>query len=149
MAQTAVNFQDILNRPMDDIEAPVPLPPGTYLCIIDGQPVIAKLGKNETPAATFNLKFMQPGQDVSQQALIDALKGKTLPDRTIKHTFWITEDAAWRLKQFLKDHLGIEATNLAEALNQSMGRQIYVNIGHRASDDGSQIYMDVKSTAKV
>lgn len=143
------NFQDILNKPMDDIKAPVPLPIGTYLCIVDGQPTIGELGKNKNTAVTFNLKFMQAQQDVDHAALMDALRGGSLSDRSIRYTLWVTDDAVWRLKTFLKDHLQIDATTPAAAIAQSMGRQVMVSVGHRASDDGSQIYMDVKSTAKV
>jgi hypothetical protein len=143
------NFQDILNKPMDEIDAPVPLPVGTYLCLVDGVPEVSQKGKNQNTAVTFNLKFMQPQADVDQSALISALKGKTLPDRSIRHNLWVTEDAAWRLKQFLKDHLAVEAKSMSEAIAQAQGRQVYVTLGHRPSDDGTQIYMDIKSTAKV
>jgi hypothetical protein len=143
------NFSDILNKPMDAIEPPVPLPVGTYLCTVVGQPEPKELGKNNTPAVIFNLKFWQAQADVDQQALIEALKGKSLTDRFIQHTLWL-DDNPWRLKQFLKDHLRLtDATTPLEALAQASGRQVLVNLGHRTSDDGTAIYMNIKSTAAV
>ena len=143
------NFSDILNKPMDQIEPPVPLPVGTYLCLVDGQPEPKELGKNNTPAVIFNLKFCQAQGDVDQHALMEALKGKPLTERFIQHTLWL-DDNPWRLKQFLKDHLRLtDATTPLEALAQASGRQVLVNLGHRTSDDGTAIYMNIKSTAAV
>lgn len=145
------NFQDILNKPATEIEAPRPLPVGTYLCLVDGMPEHKKMGKNETDCFEFNLKFMQQGQDVDQNALQEALKGKALSDRSIKHRLFITEDAVWRMKKFLTDDLGIEAgtRGLGAMIPEAMGKQVMVSIGHRPSDDGQQLYMDIKQTAKV
>jgi hypothetical protein len=143
------NFSDILNKRMDEIEPPVPLPVGTYLCLVDGQPEPKELGKNNTPAVIFNLKFCQALPDVDQRALQDALKGKNLSDRSIQHTLWL-DDNPWKLKQFLKDHLRLtDATTPLEAMSQAPGRQVMVNLGHRASEDGNAIYMNIKSTAAV
>lgn len=145
------NFQDILSKPAADIEPPKPLPVGTYLCLVDGLPEHKTMGKNNTDCFEFNLKFMQAGNDVDQQQLLETLKGKSLSDRSLKHRLFVTEDAVWRLKQFLVDHLLIEAgtRGLGEMIPEAMGRQVYVTLGHRASDDGQNIYMDIKGTAKV
>ena len=143
-------FQDVLNKPLDEIDRPSPLPVGTYLTIVDGMPAIGELGKNKNGAAVFNLKFMQNMPDVDQSALLDALKGKPLSARSIKYTLWLTEDAAWRAKQFLRDHLQIEGgKTLSELCSMAMGRQVMVTLGHQASDDGQAIYNNVKATAKV
>ena len=145
------SFQDILNKPAADIEAPKPLPVGTYLCIVNGQPEHKQMGKNNTDCFEFNLQFLQAGQDVDQQALLETLKGKNLNERSLKHRLFVTDDSVWRLKEFLVDDLGIEqgTRGLGEMIPEAMGRQCYVTIGHRAGEDGKQIYMDIKDTAKV
>lgn len=143
------SFQDILSKPMNEIEPPKALPTGTYLCIVDGQPEIAQKGKNQNWCVTFTLRPVQAQQDVDPSALADTLKGATLSDKRLRHMLWVTDDAVWRLKQFLTDHLGIEASNVQEAIPMSMGKQVYVTIGHRPSEDGSQIFADIKATAKV
>jgi hypothetical protein len=144
------NFQDILNKPADQIEAPKPLPVGTYVVLVEGQPEHKQMGKNNTDCFEFPLKFLQAGPDVDQQALLENLNGKSLQDRKLKHRLFVTDDAVWRLKQFL-EHLGIEigSRGLGECIPESMGRQVMLTIGHRASDDGQQVFMDVKGTAKV
>jgi len=144
-----MSFADILNRPADEIEAPKALPVGTYLCIVDGQPEFAKIGKNNTDCVNFNLKPVQPGPDVDQKALQDTLNGQSLSDKKIRHRLFVTPDSAWRLKQFLNEHLGVPVTNLGAMIPEAMGRQVMVTLGHQASDDGTQIYQVVKATAKV
>lgn len=144
------SFTDILNKPADQIEAPKPLPVGTYLCLVEGQPEHKQMGKNNTDCFEFPMKFMQPGPDVDQEALLENLNGKSLQDRKLKHRLFVTEDSIWRLKKFLED-LGIEigSRGLGQVIPESMGRQVMLTIGHRASEDGTQVFMEVKGTAKV
>ncbi|HEX4919752.1 MAG TPA: hypothetical protein VFV92_03330 [Candidatus Bathyarchaeia archaeon] len=149
MTTDSATFQDILNKPIDDIKAPVALPMGTYLGIIDGQPEQTKIGKNETPAIIFQIKPVQAGKDVDQTALLETLNGSALQDKKIRHTMFVTPDSAYRLKEFLVEHLGIDAKPIIQMLPEAMGKQVFVTLGHKASDDGKQVYNVVKGTAKV
>ena len=51
------------------------------------------------------------------------------------------------------NHLGIEfdesKTTLGQAIPEAMGKQVIIELGHQASQDGTQIFNVVKSTAKV
>ena len=125
------NFQDVLNKPAAEIEPPKALPVGTYLCIVDGQPEIVQRGKNNNYCAIFKLKPAQAQPDVDQQALMQTLKGSALQDKRINHTLWITDDAAWRLDQFLADHLGIDKgkKTLGEMIPEAAGKQVLVYPG--------------------
>lgn len=143
------NFQDILNKPIDDIKAPSALPTGTYLCIIDGPAEIGPIGKKETPAAVINFKPVQPQADVDQQLLQTALDGSSLTDKKIRFTLWLTDDSAYRAKQFLIDHLAIPKDSLGVMLSNVQGKQVLVNIGHRTDGNPPQVYMDVRSTARA
>ena len=144
-----ISFQDILSKPADYIKAPVALPVGTYLALVDGQPEFAKVGQNNTDCVNFNLKPIQPQGDVDQKQLLEALNGQSLQDKKIRHRLFVTPDSAWRLKQFLAEHLGIPVTNLGAMIPEAMGKQVMVTLGHQASQDGTQVYQVVKSTAKV
>lgn len=143
------NLTDILNRPTTNIEPPKPLPPGTYLCIVDGQPEIAKIGKNNTDCVNFSLKVIQAQPDVDQEALANALGTSALSDKKIRHRLFLTDESLWRMKQFLVDHLGLPDATIGQLLPESMGKQVLVNIGHRPNEDGTQVFTEVKSTAKV
>lgn len=145
------SFTDILNKPAAAIEPPKPLPVGTYLAIVDGPGELAKIGKDQTDCVNFKLKLMQAQPDVDQGALQEALNGASLADKSVRHRLFITQASVWRLKQFLVEHLGIDDTgkSLGELLPEAPGRQVMVTLGHRASDDGQQIFTEVKGTAKV
>jgi hypothetical protein len=143
------SFQEILNQPAN-AEPPSALPVGTYLMIVDGQPEIAQKGKNNNYCVTFNMKPIQAQGDVDQQALHDALKEKALQDKKVKHTMWLTDDAAWRLDQFF-ENLGLDRSkgNRSALIGESMGKQVLVTLSHQTSDDGKQVFAQVKNTAKV
>lgn len=144
------SFQDILNTPGSAIKPPKALPVGEYISVVDGQPEITKLGQKQTNAVIFPLKPMQAKESVDKNLLVEALDGKALQDKKIRHTIFVTPDSKYRLKQFLVDHLGLDAdTPLGQLIPQAMGRQVVVTIGHRAADDGSTIYQEVKATAHV
>lgn len=145
------SFQDILNKPAADVKPPKPLPIGNYLCLIDGQAELKQMGKEQNWGAIIKLKPIQAGPDVDQAALLEALEGKSLTEIPIQTTFWVTEKAAYRLKSFLVDALGLEegSKSLGELLNDAPGKQVMVTISHRPSDDGRTMYMDVKGFARV
>lgn len=150
------SFQDILNKPSNTIDAPKPLPPGTYLCLVNGQPEFAKIGRDNTDCVNFALKPVQAQPDVDQTALQEALSSKdgtyrALQDVKINHRMFITENSVWRLRKFLVDDLAIDEgeKTLGQLIPEAMGRQVLISLGHRASDDGSVVYMDVRNTARV
>lgn len=150
------NFQDILQKTSAEVEAPKAMPVGTYLCIIDGPPEITKRGKNGTECIIFKMKPMQAQGDVSQEELQAFLKGRSLSEFKIENVLWGTNDPAkednvkWRLKQFL-DNCGIEegTKSLGERVSEAMGKQVLINMGARPSEDGTQIFAEVKGSAKV
>lgn len=144
------SFQDVLNKPAADVKAPSPLPVGTYLCLVDGPGEFGKIGQKQTDCINWKLKPMQAQDDVNQADLATALNGAALQDKVIRHRSFITEESVWRLKQFL-EHLGIEegSKSLGEMIPEAQGKQVLATVGHRTSEDGTQVFQEVKATAKV
>ena len=148
------SFQDILNTPMDEIKAPKPLPPGEYVALIDGQPEITQRGKNQNHCVIFPLKLLEAVNvtPAFQQQLHEALEGKALTDVKLSTTFWVTPDSAYRLRNFLVDHLGIPSKmKPQEAIAMTQGRQLVVSLGHyitQREGEEPRVGMEVKSTAK-
>jgi hypothetical protein len=145
------SFADILNVPVNSANPPKPLPPGEYLGVINGVPEPAKRGPKETECVLFSVKLARP-INVDQQALNEALDGKSLSDVKLTHTVWITPDSVWRLKQFLVDHLGItvtDTTTFSEALAYAPGKELKVIISHYASKVDGRIGMEIKSTGRA
>lgn len=145
------SFTDILNKPSADIKPPKPLPIGTYLALVDGTAEIKKIGKEQTDAAVMKFKFVQPQPDVDQQAMLEVLEGKALSEVPFSVNWWLTDKAAYRLNEFLVNALGMEqgTKSLGELLSDSPGKQVYITLSHRPSDDGKTMYMDAKGFARV
>lgn len=149
----APNFSSILDRPASEVERPKPLPVGTYVCAVQGRPRFDKSTKKGTEYVEFFLRPMEPYRnedgdtDVDTDAL-DEMGGLTEKSR-LRATFYLTEDAIWRLKKFLVD-LGIEAEgrSLAMMIEEAPNQTVLVSIGHRASDDGEGVFAEIKKTAK-
>jgi hypothetical protein len=141
----APNFSSILDKPVDaEANRPKPLPVGTYTCIVDGIPRHDLSKQKQTPFVEFQLKPVSPGPDVDQEALAAAGGLKNL-----RTTFYTTEEAIFRLDQFL-ENLGIEkGMSRKEAISQAPGRQVLATVTHRASQDGTAIFAEVNSTARV
>lgn len=146
------SFQEILNKPSEDIKPPKPLPVGTYLCVVDGMPEIKQMGKAGNSAAILKYKFMQPQPDVDQKDLMEVLTeaGKSLQEFSVPENLWLTDAAAFRAKDRLIS-LGVssEGKTLGQMLNEVAGHQGYVSISHRPSEDGKTFFMEVKNVATV
>lgn len=142
------NFTEILQQQSSTIERPKPLPVGTYLTIVQGPPTHSQVGEKQTDALDFTLAVMAPQTDVDQVKLLEmgGAQGKT-----IRHRLFVTDDSRWRLKQFLVEHLAIEegSKTLGELLAEAPGKQCYVTLRHRPAQDGSTVYAEVASTARV
>lgn len=139
------NFSALLEKPADSVERPKPLPAFTYLCVVKGLPENGESTQKKTPFVRFNLSPLAAVGEFDQ-AEIDAIGG--LEGKTIRDTYYITEDALWRLKQFL-ENCGIEAEDksIAQMISEAPGCQILVTMRHRSSEDGSAIFAEVAKTA--
>lgn len=145
--QIAPNFGAILDRPSTEIERPKPLPVGTYTCVVKGLPRYDKSTKKGTEFVEFVLQPLAAGEDVDEEALKE-MGG--FQNKTIRATYYLTEDAVWRLKKFLDD-CGIEEGDLSlrQRIEQAPGSQVYAYMKHQASDDGQSVYAQLSNTAPV
>lgn len=151
------NFSNILDREFEKAERPKPLPVGTYLTIIEGLPRYDKSSKKQTDFVEFTHRFVAAGDDVDTDELAE-VGGLTLKDgtpRTIKNTYYLTEDAAWRLDKFLED-LGYdleeakaEGITRRQMCEEAANREIYIQLGHEPSQDGRSVFARIKDTASA
>ena len=154
MARTAQaeSFSSILDRAPSEIEKPKPLPVGSYTTQLVGQPRIDKSSKKQTEFREFTHKIISAGDDVDEDELKQYLgDSKKLTDVTVKNTYYITEGAAWRLKEFL-EHCGIDldkVDSLNEALDETPGKQVGIFINHEPSQDGQSFFARIGKTFVV
>lgn len=147
MAQA--NFGSILDKAPSDIKPPVALPVGSYLTTVIGLPRFDKSTKKGTEFVEYTLKFVQALDDVDADEL-KAIEGG-ITDKTIKNTYYLTDAALWRLKEFL-EHCGLDveaAESLRELIEQPQGQQVIIHLKHEASDDGQRVFARIAGTAPV
>ena len=143
------SFEEILNRPSSQTEAPKPFPVGTYHCIVEGPPEQIKSSQKGTDGLRFRYRVLSPQEDVdAAQAAEAQVIGKSIQDDV-----WVTEGSAFRLKDLLVETLGISDNEgrrpFREMLAEVPGKQLFVKMKHQISDDGKRIFSRVESTAHV
>lgn len=151
MAQA--NFGAILDKAPTDIKAPTALPVGTYLTVVQGLPRYDKSTKKGTEYAEYTLSILQAGEDVDPDELA-AVEGG-VAGKTIKATFYLTDNSLWRLKEFF-EHCGLDvekADSLRELMDQPQGQQVLAYMKHESStsDDGktTRVFARLGGTAPV
>lgn len=151
----APNISAILDRRPSEIEKPKPIPQGTYYTVIVGMPRYDKSSKKQTDFVEFQHKIVQAGDDVDQDALAEALTNaasgetRSLQDIVMKNTYYLTDSAAWRVKDFLHDcgfDIDDDSLSLREMVEQTAGRQVGVFVKHRPSQDGQSVFAEIDHT---
>lgn len=164
IAPKSTAFKSILDRPMTAVERPKPLPVGSYLCIVKGEPKFDKSSKKGTDYVEFSLVPQSPltgddgeNLDVDADDLKDALTKKDgtvmpLNSKSIRATFYLTEEALYRLKDFLA-HCGFdtedEDADMSRLVHETAGCQVIASLKHRTSEDGKATFAELAGTAKV
>lgn len=147
MAQAQASFESILDTPASDVERPKPIPAGTYDTIVVGLPEFGESSKKKTPFAQFTHKIVAAGEDVDE-AELQEMGG--IADKTIKNTYYTTPDALFRLTDFL-EACGIDAEGktVRQMIDETPNASCKIVVGHRASEDGQQIFAEVKRVLRA
>jgi hypothetical protein len=145
------NFEDILNRPSEDIKPPVTLPMGSYHTVVIGMPEQGKSSKKKTDYLKFVHRVVAPLSDVDPEA-IEAFQvdGETISGQEIDNTFYITDKSAFMLKEFI-ENCGVDLTgkSLVEGIEEVPNREVVIHIKHETSEDGKRTFARIGSTAKI
>jgi len=140
----SVDFSKLLSKNMDEAERPKPLPPGTYHGRVTKHSLDASKEK-KTPYVRFELQVVSAGDGIDP----DALDGIDLSKKSLRKDFYLTPDADYRLKEFLKS-CGIQTAgrSFAEALPEAINAPVLIDVTQRAATDGSgEFYNDVNKLA--
>jgi hypothetical protein len=135
----APNFSSILDESPSEVNAPLPVPQGVYLCVIQGTPRYDKSTKQQTPFVEFTLRPIAAEDDVDPEELesVGGLEGKTF-----RATFYLTEDAIYRLDEF-HSHCGIDLDDGQSRRHRNdavVNAQVRAFIKHQPSQDGTRIF---------
>lgn len=145
-----VDFSALLAKKVDDIQVPEPLPPGNYRALIKNYETDVS-SKKKTPYVGVNFCNWQPLEDVDPAAWAKFAEGGRAAKTVLAEDFYLTEQAFFRLKQFLEDTLGIstQGRSVGDCLAEINNREVLVTIGSRLSEDGKQTFAEIKGIAKA
>src|SRR6266700_3967331 len=153
--QLTPTFESILDMPAADVERPKPLPVGIYDAIVQGLYEEGVSSQKRTPFVKFAFAIQSANEDVDEDDLTAYLTAKdgsvkALGGVVIKNNstvFYTTPDSMFRLTDFLTD-CGIdqEGKTVRQCLSETPNCSIKIVIGHIASQDGEQIFAEVKKT---
>lgn len=129
------SFEDILNKPTEEVNAPPVLPQGPYHTIVMGLPERGESSQKKTPSLTFKHKIVSPLDGVDEEALA-AIDGGVV-GKEMKNTFYITEASAFMLKDFLA-HCGIEleGKSMGQAIDEVPNREVIIFVKHEIIGEG-------------
>lgn len=138
-----VDFTSLLEKRLDDVEAPALLPQGSYIMTIAGYRT-GESAKKKTPYVEFDLKISSAMDNVDQEELA---KVKNLQDKTLKTQFYLNEDALFRLKDFCKKTgVPTEGKSFTEILSEIAGAQLIGIVNHRVNPENTdQVFAEVRS----
>jgi hypothetical protein len=144
-----MSFEDVLSKKSADVVKPPPIPAGTYIAMVVGQPKKVEVGQDKTPCFDYDLKLLQPQDDVNQDEL-NALTGGFSNASPVRARFFLTEKAAYRLKDFLTA-CGVEEGDLTlgQRAMQATGRQVKVLMKQSPSADGQSVYSNPDSYSEA
>lgn len=133
-----VDLGNLLKQEVEKAERPKPLPVGTYHMLI-GTHRFGESTKKKTPYVEFSMTFVGAGKDVDLEALAAVEEQKPLKERELGATFYLTDSAMYRLKEFLIE-LGLEiggGRTFEDAIPETRGQMVDVLIKHSFSDEGN------------
>jgi hypothetical protein len=145
------NFQDILNRPSEEIKPPVQLPMGSYHTIIMGLPEQGKSSKKKTPQLKFVHKIIAPLDDVDPEAITEfEADGDKIAGQEVENILYVTDKSANMLKEFIINcGIDLAGRTMMEGLDDIPNAEIGIHIKHESSEDGKRTFAKVDSTFRI
>lgn len=146
-----VDFSKITSMSFDNVERPKPAPQGHWLGMIESHEY-GESSQKKTPFVRLNIKLVQPQDDVEQEAIEEAGGMEKITKRTLRHEFYLTEDAAFRLKEFFEEVLQMDTSGqtIADLVPQVNNQQVVVEVGHRiGGQNNDETFAEVKSLLPV
>jgi hypothetical protein len=126
------DFRSLLQQPMDDVKRPPTWPAGTYHGIVKSHEFrVSRLKK--TPSVQYHLGVLSAGEDIDP----DSLEGIDLSKRDLTKDYYLTEDALFRVKEFLES-CGVSTTGraLGECIPEVLNARVLITVTQSATEDG-------------
>ena len=130
------DFSTLLSKSLDAVKKAPPLDAGNYPGVITGyEPGESR--EKKTPYVRFNLKLTGWPEGGEPQKRDDGT-AMDLAGKTLRRDYFLTEDALWRLKEFLED-LGMNTAGqtFMDLLPKTIGENVLVEVKQYLGQDNS------------
>lgn len=142
----AVNFKELLSRPVESAERPPVKPAGTYHGVIKEYKFDESRDK-KTPFVRFVFSSLTPGADIHPSQLVNPKTGDQidLSKWAPYKDFYLTEDALYRLREFLQSlGIPIAGRQFDETIPESKGMPVILSaVLNQSQKDNSEMYTNI------
>ena len=146
-----MNFEDIANSKMSEIEAPTVLPEGTYLAKVAKPYEESQRGEDDKfTVITFPCEILEAGDQIKDPEALEAYGDPA--GKSFRIEFWFNtsenlsgedrernDTARRKMAKWLEDALEIDAETLKDAMTEAMGHQFYAVITHQKNDNDPEV----------
>lgn len=143
------NFKSLLSQQVDSVEPPKLFPAAAYESVIVDHE-FGESSQKGTPYVRFHVKLINPVGEFDQDAFDEAGGMEKLSARNpLRYDFYLTDDAFFRLKNFLKDGLKLETSgrNFDQLLPETKNMGFVANVTHRAGREAGSMFMEINGYA--
>lgn len=137
------DFTSILQKPADEIEPPKQLPAGTYMARLSAEE-FGHSNQKGTPFVRWYTTPIDAFSDVDTEELeeVKAQVEGDLSRRSMRMTFYLTENSLFRVRDFLRDTVGIASNgrNLEEMIPEAANQEIVISVAHGTSQNTGNVY---------
>ena len=142
----ALDLSHLLRRPAGQATKPAALPIGDYQGIIKSFEY-GDQNQNKTPYVRFQLGLMEWPQNISDDEKTQPGPSGPVPvelsKRSLRRDFFLTDDALWRLDDFLKSCGKEGGANYEELIPTLVGERVVVEVqqyvNQKTSEIGNQV----------
>jgi len=121
------DFSQLLSKPLDEVKRPPALPAGTYYGTIKSYE-LGESSEKKTPYVRMHLTLSHAGEDVDQADL----NGIDLNKKQLRADFYLTQDADWRLKEFLEScHIDTKGRTFQSSLPDCVNAPVQMYVTQR------------------
>jgi hypothetical protein len=152
----ALNFADIANKKLDELERPKNPPVGTYLCQITKVPSVGTLPGDEWDTVDVPMKVIAATEDVDADAIAEFgdvtkiyLRHRFMISKTDENEF---NKGVNQVRRFCEEHVksATPEMSLTEALNSTVNQQVLASVIWKADKrDAEVMHANVGRTAPV
>lgn len=131
------DFKTLLQKPAGEAKKPPALPAGDYPGIIKAWE-LGDNNKNKTPYVRFTVGLVAAPADVEMPEGVDLAK------RQMRRDYYLTDDALWRLDEFLRSlNLGGDGRSYEETLPEAQNASVLASVKQELNQTTNDVFNSI------